>query len=260
VLFGYVDFDEDERSAFLLSIHDELPRILLAYDAGRGKFLTYLVSLVRMHAKGWRRKAAKKQAAEDSLAYCYQLEHDTRAFLSEQEPEYSVSPGSPDVKCDDLVLQQNSEETLLILALKSAHNITDEQIDMITVLTGYNRQKLMEHIDKTRINLSGKQKRWMQATECRNKAFFLKTKYRMELDRLTPDCSQYAIVEKQYEYQSRIVEIKNELLRKKFLLTPSNTYIAQLLDIPPRRVSRIIEQATRTFTDKYNGLNAQECV
>jgi len=244
ILFGYDDFDEDNRSDFLLSLHAELPRILQTYDPAKSKFLTYLVSLVRMLARGWRRKTAKARAAEDSLLYCYRLENEP-IFLSENAPEYSIV----DVKTATSFLR-HTEETLLVLSLKAAYTISENQIRVIASIADFDKEKLTGLIDSIKINLEKKEDRRTHLAECRNKAFFLKTKYRMELERMYPGTSQYFNVQKQYLYQSRVVETKNKLLRRKFLLVPSNSHIGKLLNISPRRVSRLIEYAARSMAVK----------
>jgi DNA polymerase IIIc chi subunit len=242
VLFGYGDLDEDERSAFLISLLDELPQIIQSYDPARSKFLTYLVALVRMHARGWRRKAAKERAAEDSLVYCYRLECEAPFFLAENKPEYSVAA----IKTATTFLR-HSEETLIVLTLKAAYTISEKQIQVIANITGFEKNKLTTMVETIRAELQNKEARRNQLTELRNKAFFLKTKYRLELERMPPGSAQYKSVEKQYKFQTSMVDAKNEILRRRFLLVPSNSRIAELLNVSPRRVSRLIEYLARSM-------------
>jgi hypothetical protein len=257
-LFGYEDFSEDTKSSFLLSIHAAMPGIIAHYDPARSKFFTYLVSTVRMRAKGYRRIAAKQKASDDSLAYCYNLEHHSVYELADPEPEYDEH--NNDVEMRPFFYTKDIAETLIILAIKGAHTITEKQIELIGSFTKTDKQKLKLCIEQTKKDLLLKVERRQKEMESRNKAFFLKVRYRLELERMRPETPQYEIVEKQYKYQERLVDAKNELLKTKLIIAPSNTYIGKLLNIPPRRVSRIIEQAAKTIIGGNNRPNRADVV
>jgi hypothetical protein len=242
-LFEYAFLNEDARSGFLLFAHRALPKIIANYDVSKGNFFTYLVSDVRMLVKGYLRVLAKTRASEDSLSFCYETQYDKIHEVREAEPDYGVE-NTP------RLVARNAEKTLLVLALKNAYSITEKQITVISDATGFEKTKLTSLVEMTRSSLLAKETMRQKMIESRNKAYYLKTRYRIELERLSPGTSQYCAVEKQYAVQVRLMEKKNELLKKHSNLTPSNTYVGSLLNIPARNVTRLITEAVDTFKSK----------
>ncbi|MDR1786507.1 MAG: hypothetical protein LBR23_08650 [Spirochaetaceae bacterium] len=237
-LFGYSDFSEDSKSAFLLSVTLEIPKYISNFDPRRCTFLTFLVHLVHLHAKGWVRWAAKGKASEDSLRYCYALERDTNLEVAEEEGVYMDTAALSRFQHNKV-----TADTLVVLALKSAYSITDHHIASIAGLTGYDRDMLEEMVEKAKGLLHGKETKLRTAAERRNKAYFYKIKYRFELEKLSPGTTQHEIVAKQFLYQSRLLEAKNRRLMNYPGISPPNSCIAEMLNMPLRRVSRLIEQA-----------------
>jgi hypothetical protein len=81
-----------------------------------------------------------------------------------------------------------------------------------------------------------------QLIESRNRTWFLKARYRLELERLHPESVQYAHVRKQFIYQTKALEIKNRVIKEEEVI-PANTHIGTLLHMDPRKVTRLLKQA-----------------
>ena len=241
-LFEYAHFNEDTKSGFLLFAHRALPKILANFDSVKGSFFTYLVADIRMLVKGYVRALAKLKASEDSLSFCYAAHHEPLYEIKESEPEYNAEEDGRRFE-----FTRKTEKTLLVLALKSAYSITDKQIKRISHITGVENAKLTSLVECAKTSLLPKEAVRQKMIESRNKAYYLKTRYGIELERLAPASSQYCAVEKQYATQVRLMDKKNEMLKSKLSLSPSNSCVGSLLDIPPRNVTRLITQAAHTL-------------
>jgi hypothetical protein len=240
--FGYSDLDEDARSSFLLSFYPHLPKLLAAYNPSRSSFSTYVANSVKLYAKSWRRIAAKERANQDSLVYCYSCENgfEDGLMVAEQEPEY----GTPDDRTDAFslsVLSEQYADMLLVLALKCAPNLSDKQIDSISTAVGLAPKVLSMYITAIKQKMSKKIEDREQLIENRNRTWFLKARYRLELERLPPESVQYAHVRKQFIYQTKALKIKNKMLKEAVI--PANSHIGSLLHMDPRKVTRLLEQA-----------------
>lgn len=252
-LFGSVDFVEDERSFFLLSVHNEIPKVIANYDEGKGKFFTYFVSYVRLIAKGCRRTMAKNRARSASVEYCYHLDHPMVFDIREDEQEYSVAPRSRPFK-------KSVEKMLLVLALKNAYLITERQIVFISGITGFDRARLSDLVERIKTSLGAKAESRKKIVESRNQAFVHKTKCRIELERMTQGTPQYLAVQRQLKFHSNLLDRKNEALKTRLRLMPSNRYIGELLGIPVRSVSRILDDAVKKAGQNRGGLLTRDYV
>ena len=241
-LFELARFNEDTKSGFLLVVHRALPKILNNFDSTKGSFFSYFVSDVRMLVKGYLRDLAKNKACEDSLSFCYATHHDHLYEIREPEPEYNAEECYARFKCT-----HKSEKTLLVLALKNAYTITDKQIKQISHITGFENAKLTSLVERAKMSILPKAAIRQKMIESRNKTYYLKTRNGIELERLSPESSQYCVVKKQYANQVHLMNKKNELLKSKLSLSPSNSCVGSLLNIPPRNVTRLITQAANTF-------------
>jgi hypothetical protein len=242
-LFACTHFREDAKSGFLLRAHRVLPNILENFDPSKGCFFSYFVSNIRMLVKGYMRELAKRKAGEDSVVFCYAAHHEGVYEMSEGEPEYhGAAPGA-----ERPAVTRKTEKTLLVLALKNAYAITGDQIKHIAHIAGFENEKLALLVERAKTSLLPKEAARQRMIESRNKAYYLKTRYSIELGRLPPQSPQYYFVEKQYAAQARLMDRKNELLKNRLRLVPSNTYVGALLDMPPRNVARLITEAADTF-------------
>jgi hypothetical protein len=156
--------------------------------------------------------------------------------------------------------KKTTKKLLLILALKSAYSITERQVALVSSFTGFDRAKLYELVERVKTSLGTKAEFREKMIESRNQAFFRKTKCRIELERLTQGTPQYVTVQKQLKFYSNLLDRKNETLRTKSGLMPSNRYIGELLDIPPRSVSRILETAVKNAGQNRGGLLTRDYV
>jgi hypothetical protein len=238
LFFGYADLDEDARSTFLLSIYPRLQRMLESYQSGLSSFLTYVSNSVKLYAKSWRRKVAKEQASRDSISYCFQSEigFDQGLITAESEPEYMKESALPSINLPE----QNYIDMLLVLALKCAASLSEYQISAIADATGLPVSRYIFNINE-RLGKKSTERQYL--VETRNQAWFLKARYRLELERIRPDTAQYEIVVKKYRYQSQALKMKNMQLNEKFQLEPSNTYIGELLKMDQRKVTKLLDQA-----------------
>jgi hypothetical protein len=248
-IYGYSDLQNDTRSEFLLSLYPLIPKLLESYDSSRCLFMTYLASTVSLNAKSWRRKAAKENAARDTVTYCYRAEYDFDLL-------HMGAPESPYVNADEMehvklykdfktAKAKRNAEMIMILALKSALYLSDAQIRAVAEVSAYEEETIAGYVQCIKDKMQKKLLRRHKAIESRNQAFFLKAKYRLELERMQPDTLQFQSVKKQYDYQSRMLEGKNAAISEKYSLAPPCSFIAELLQMKPRHVTRLLAQAKK---------------
>jgi hypothetical protein len=247
VFFGYARLDDDSRSAFLLNIHHALPQILKHYDLQRKSFLPYLLTCVRMYKKSWLRETAKQHAGDASLSYCFGMDQGFMDFspcaenfyCAETEPDYIT--WFQDVSLPKRSGQKVVRQMLVALALKNAMVLSDRQITVIIAITAIKSEVLLDFIQKAKESLQERLEIQKDMVYKRNKAFFLKTKYRIEMQRLSPDTQQYESVRRKFQYQSRILNAKNNSLNRRMDIAPTNAVIGELMNLPSRRVYRLLE-------------------
>jgi hypothetical protein len=247
VFFGYARLDEDNRSAFLISLHNALPQMLKHYDPKRKGFLSYLLSFTRMYKKSWVRETAKQCASAASLSYCYTIDQGLMdsAYCAE---DVCCAETSPDYTAwsQDVSLPKRSEQKivcqmLVALALKNAMVLSDRQITLIIAITAIKSEIFLASIQKAKESLLAHLEIQKDMIYKRNKAFFLKNKYRIELERLSPDTLQYETVQRKFQYQSRILNAKNSSLNRRVDIAPTNVVIGAIMNLPSRRVTRLLE-------------------
>jgi hypothetical protein len=249
VYFGYGDMDEDSRSAFLLSIYPLLPKLIDSYDPKRSSFVTYAVNSVKLYARSWRRDAAKEQASQDALAHCYLYEDDPDSFVAfmEKDPEYLVDPVHPVQFLGKLKTTKRYTEMVLVMALKCAHLLSPRQIEAVALTVNVSIQTLYAYVEHIKRTLGKKMVQRQQLIEERNKSWFLQARYRLELQRLEPGTAQYTAVQKQLTFQTRMLSAKNKRLQAEYALDPPNTLIGGMLNMSPKKVTRLLEQSQRSL-------------
>jgi hypothetical protein len=238
--FSLAKLDEDSRSSFLVSLSRVLPHLLYNYDRDRTDLMPYLFTFIRLYLRSWQRTAAKKQAAADSLHLCYGMEIED-SLVAEHSPDYADL--FKDARLPPRCKRKSLRDMLLALALKNCWMISDKQLSLIIAATGINPDTMMAWIQEAKDSIQMRVDLQKELIYRRNKAFFLKTKYRLELERLDPASAQYEAVDHKFRYQCRVLDTKNQILRERSDLSPSNTNIAATMDLPVRRVNRLLEMA-----------------
>ncbi len=236
-LLGYMDFDEDTKSEFLLYMYRIVPKLLQSYNEERSAMRTYIPIAVRLYVKSWRREMAKKLAERIGLIQCYQSENGFEEGLvaGEVEPNYAAKPDMTVLKG---ISSRHAKEVILILALKSACSLSEDRLRNIAKTIDFEQEQLVEFAKHIQKNKAKKNERRISAVESRNRSYFFKRKYALELGRLQPESAQYQRVAKQLAFQASILGIKNQRLREKHCMNTTVFEIATLLKISPRTVVR----------------------
>jgi hypothetical protein len=250
ICFGFGGMDEDDRSAFLIEIAKVLPKILASFDPSRGNLLSYLYIMTRLTRKSWRRYMAKSRASSDTLDYCFRCEHgfDEALFVAEDDPAYDVE--AKGLHAHPSSLSPDMKELVHVLILKNAYYFSDVHIGKAAQISGISKKTLTSQLDIIREEIQGKVDRFDREVQNRNRAFFLKSRYKIELDRLNPLCSHYTDTERRFRYQSVILERKNECIKSMGRITPTDVFLGELLNIKARRVTRILARAKRIRIDQ----------
>jgi hypothetical protein len=119
--------------------------------------------------------------------------------------------------------------------------LSDRQITVIIAITAIKSEIFLDSIQKAKDSLQERLAIHKDMVYKRNKAFFLKTKYRIEMERLGSDTQQYRDVKHKFQYQTRILNAKNDSLNRRMDIAPTNAVIGRLMNLPSRRVTRLLE-------------------
>jgi hypothetical protein len=241
--FGYTALDEDSRSDFLLHLHQWMPKLISSYDSSRSSFKTYLSTMVRLSARGWIRRVAKRRVAEETLAYCYYEEHGEMLLSAEPGAEYAFHQEYP-LPAKPRIADPKLRELLLFLTLKCAFDLTDWHIDRVAQMIGMAPEKLLHHVESVKNLMYNRAEAKKEHEEKHNRTFFLTTRYGKELEKLDTDTCQYGSIQQKHAFQRNLLNLKNHAWRKQFKITPTNTSIAAVLGVKPRKVHRILFNAT----------------
>ncbi len=235
--------DEDETSSFIIWIHSHIPKILDNYNEGASSFITYFTSAVRVRFKSWRRGFVKERILQSVLDAQHRSQQDSAACtdhaVAESAQTYSAGRGRPSAP-----LSARQSLTVLVLALRSLHNLSGPIIDRIPALTGVSRQEFHGYMARVEEGME-KKKALFDRLEARiNRAYVLQQQYALELSALDEDNYQYFLVEHQYHYQRKVLQ-HLRVVRQRFKLRPSGRLIEETLGIPSGSVRRILLHADK---------------
>ena len=141
---------------------------------------------------------------------------------------------------------KNLKKTILILTMKYINYINLDLLDEIAIFCDYPQERLRTiSINLLKI-LNKKRSNREILEEKRDKAFFLKRKYQLEIDFLKANNLNYLQKEYLLQRQTKFWNDKMEQLRKKTsLITPTNKEIAEQLNLKERIISYYIKNATK---------------
>ncbi|AEE16964.1 hypothetical protein [Treponema brennaborense] len=244
--YGLASFSEDLKSEFFVWIYKYVPHLLERYDPEKSSFYTYMTTAIRMYTKSWKRVCAKTAAKTTILdAYCLEMNEEWQMDVADQEPIYTAkntirakTNGTP------ASLSERQKLTLLVLLLKSVHDITYAHIRKTADATGVPVRTIETYVQALAPVLEFKRKRRTQLIEKKNSAYILAKQYELELENMnnTGD-TQYLLVEKKLETQRNAFKKTLARLETAGSIAPSNSAIERLLGLTAGTVRRILKKA-----------------
>lgn len=274
--FNLHTMDEDERSDFLVSMIPKFESYIDRYDQNQCPFGAYIFNIVSWIKTTWTKKQGLNKTnpltfqktildhypvftdEDTSLKYIHslspQLSENLLQLHEEKTPQLifrqifdSGEKGKYVFKKPELT---QSRRIALLLALKSAWYISDEQIEKISIFCGCPPQAISTTVEKLKENLENKAKSHERLCEMRDKAWYFICIYRNMLEKMEKDTEEYLDLKRKLNYQEHVWVVKNNMLKNcKSRISPTNTDVAEAVGIKPSRVSFYMGMAKKSNLD-----------
>ena len=281
VLYGLHQFDEEFRSDLILKILQKGAKIFDLYNPNNGQFKTYLSSLIKYQAKDLLREKYKKEINEKHLSSMsilnYEAETEKYALcesglsLSDFKPFIPSSkekiPYRDTYTLQSYIRQKEQDEfncikimgkygkknqikkTALVLALKSCSYITDDYIDSLSSFCGIPKETIERLIDEVKDSLEEKNKKITRIKNSRDREFLLKRNLEEKINSMNGKDGVNQL-ERFYDLHKKHWEIRNnELHNKKYLPSPTNKKVAEVLGICERQVGNYLQHADEVIEE-----------
>jgi len=261
--FNLLDMEEDARSDFLLDVLPKFRNMVKRYDKSLGPLGAFVFySLPGMRLTWEKRRidrAVGKRAVSASIRNIYEDAMDRKPLrVADSEKPLPPSKGGDDVP---LVFKRvfghpkyslESRETLhrqrsaLVLALKSAWYIDDENVKKVSGYCGCSNKAMAAALERIKNSLVEKNERRQEMAERRDKAWYFVCKYRERLMTLEPGSEEWKKTKKKLDYQISSWKSKNRLLQGcRMRVCLRNKELAKLLNLRPHRISTFLSYARK---------------
>lgn len=259
-IYGLADFDEDEKSDFLLSFRERFPLLFKTYDTNLGIFSNYIRGNIYFKKISWKKKQLQKKIKGETEASFFIEKFDEKSGM-QNESQSKASEKSEELSTDELKPEFTEESeckskikifTVLALALKACHDIDDEMISKISKYTGLKEnslQKIVQEMKSVELKTSKSRERLVRR---RNHAFYFRRKYGLEMQNIPEAEPSYAEIRERYDFQTKNWIKSNELLAKRSKIGPTNVDIAKRLGLKPRTVGFYLFCAKKNLSKNEN--------
>lgn len=260
-VFGLERHDEDFRSELILSLLEKGERLIDGFNPALGDYFTYLFMTVESHRRARIRTAAKKQVHESFVMQTGPL------YLAEKECDYAPRPFTPvsaeskrplaykPVPADTVrktltaLAHQKQNKKLLILAIKTAFYLSDEQVRALSAIYRIPEERFHQIIQFFKNHLMDKSDRKRVVEERRNTAYFRQKNYEKRLEIIRGSERHYDNRELLLDlertlakHQRRCDRLNRKLRDGCVLVRPTNKMIADYLGICERQVAYYISR------------------
>lgn len=273
VLFELTDFDEDERSDFLLYfLQKKIPTMIKNFNPEITSFGSYVYSVLKLIKNDYIQKQIKKSnisrtyIQESILNYDEfqeQIQH-SAAIVSDTHEGYI--PQSEEEKNPSLVYKRffqvaphrlcvaesrkrKLQRGVLILALKSAWYINDEQIKKVSSFCKISSDILSSTVCTLKANLINKALLREEIENNRAKAYCLINNYELELQKQTSyeNLPRFEQIEKCLKYHRKSFNTKNNFLKSGYCkIAPTNSEIAKVIGVKNTLIANVLSRFRKT--------------
>lgn len=255
------DFDEDQRSDFLIDFREQIPKLIENYDENLGTLSNFLAGCIRYGKFSWK-KQFRKQKLNGNITEAYiasrtknkQLETDIDFLMdlrdsSQEEKTERDFSADEDSECKMKI----KALTILILMLKACRDIDDNLITKISKFTEIKEEKLQKLVQDMKNSTAKNDIKIEKIISRRNNAFYFRRKHRLEMKELGIKDFSYNNLKERFERQTKIWMKNNEILGKYGSSNvPTNAEIARKLGMRPRTVGFYLFTAKKTFNLSEN--------
>lgn len=278
-MFGLTKYDEDFISEIIIIFLDRCISAFNSYDKKKGTFFAYLYCFVANICNSIKKERITRKIIEhhninesisDYFSKIQDYENISYTDLERPKIPYKYTPVSYKdfqiacktdsyrikeiVDSDKSYIEKTIKEKLktysplmvehiiLVLALKSAYYLTEEQIEKISDMFHIDSTKFHQIVLDLKQGLESRKRNRTILEERRNRAYYLHTKTRnqIEWNKETKNDSDYSNLVLRKSYQKNTANWKNlntQLEEGKILIRPTTKLIAQILGISARQVT-----------------------
>lgn len=239
---------EDELNDLILALEKILTKTILTYDEKRCTYSCYIRNTIDFLKKArYYRKVKEKSKNEALINYAIE---EASIVLQEKENEYTSSK-KLEINFKDIVQTENQkslsmEQRLKIILLKCCFYLSEENIFEICQEYQLPYKEIKKDIDIVKEALEKRNQKFIKKNQNKNRIYFLKNRYQLELEFLNKKTYQYEKTKESLKKSKEIWKkyIENE---KNKPLTPSNIFISKKLDIPYYAVNLLFSDIAKKY-------------
>ncbi len=259
--FGLEKLNNDDLQETICKIISKVESIFDNYDKRKNtKFSSYFQLVVRYIYQTWRKNKTNENIKYSIINNLNKFEFFERENENIYSPEKnienlpSISDNNQNIKYyTDKVHRktQNLKLEFLIIALKSSHVITENQINQISRFTKISKTYLLDIIEKANQKLSKRKLQINHLEKMINRDYFKLEEIKMKINLL-----KYGEIEKnifQEKYKA-ITNRRNKNLEKlkSIKLVPSDKIISDILKISPGKIRYYIKRNYKLYNISTN--------
>ncbi|MFO8063449.1 MAG: hypothetical protein ACQETQ_05395 [Spirochaetota bacterium] len=241
-------FNEEDCADFFLLVRCKLPSLLSRYTHGDRSFEAYLAKTLRWQLRSYARRRCKSRRMR-------QLARSPEVWAGligvAESPQYEPPAPEPlTYKLTASRLNQSSQATgskrIVILTMKAALFVTDEQLDEVARLSGESFKRLRRCRDELAELVGRREQRRHMLRERRNSAFFRMLLAEEELTSATNEQKRVSLREELERQSQRLKNARFRLARVP--MVPTNGEIATALGVPKGSVDSALHYMKRNFS------------
>lgn len=269
-VYGLENFDEDEKSDFLLQFHKKIPLLIKRYDKNLGNFSNFIRGCIHFTKISWKKMQRRHELPinttdnflinksndeylqvndSNQIEFLQNLDN----FSNQNEEDNKEPEQNEDSECKTKI----KILTVLALTLKACRDVDDKLISKISKYTGMNEDalhNLVQEMKNNEIQNDGTKEKLIAK---RNNAFYFHRKYKTEMEQPGISDSSYENLKSRYERQTKNWIKSSRLLAKRGTLGPSNAEIAKKLGLKPRTVGFYLFCAKKNLIKNDSDLNTE---
>lgn len=246
--FNFYKNTEDELTDLIIALGKILTKVILSYKENRCTYSCYIRNTLNFLKKARYYRTVKEKSKDVALTN-YAIE-EASFELQEKEPEYSSSK-KLEIDFEALVETENQKklsmkQRLKIVLLKCCFYLSDENILEICEKYELSYTEIKKNIDLAKKTFEKRYQKSVKKKQNTNRIYFLKNRYRFELELLNKKSIQY---EKTKESLEKAKEIWLKYINKNIdkPLTPSNQFISETLNIPYYAVNLLFADIAKKY-------------
>lgn len=267
-VFNLQRYDEDFRSELVISFLENGIKFMNSYDPEIGDFFTFLYCYINSMVSTKLRALSQKSLKEtvtmtESINTLYEKEYNYSRFSYHIGETPQIPFSNKKVEPDELkkifakTTTESVDKKILVLALKSAFYLTDDQIQKVCEIYNIAIDDFYLTIQYLKETIVSKSDKRSKAEERRNFAYYHHKKYNLQLEKIldSDEDSYYStlstnLTTKMNKHKNNWNKMNSRLEEGFLYLRPTTKSIAYILGICERQVTYYINCAKKEVEEK----------